>query len=29
MEAAFANSSDPTLYEVPGRFPYVRISKTF
>lgn len=26
---AFANSFDPTTYEVPGRFPYFRISKTF
>jgi len=26
---AFANSFDPTVYEVPGRFPYLRLSKTF
>ena len=26
---AFANSFDPTTYEIPGRFPYIRISKTF
>jgi len=26
---ANANSFDPTTYEVPGRFPYLRISKTF
>lgn len=26
---AFANSFDATTYEVPGRFPYFRISKTF
>lgn len=27
--SAFANSFDATTYEVPGRFPYLRISKTF
>ncbi len=26
---AFANSFDPTLYDVPGRFPYLRISTRF
>jgi len=26
---AFANSFDATTYEVPGRFPYFRVSKTF
>jgi iron complex outermembrane receptor protein len=26
---AFANSFDATTYEIPGRFPYIRISKTF
>lgn len=26
---AFANSFDPTTYEVPGRFTYLRISKIF
>ena len=26
---AFANSFDATTYELPGRFPYLRISKTF
>ena len=26
---SFANSFDPTTYEVPGMFPYLRISKTF
>jgi iron complex outermembrane receptor protein len=26
---AFANSFDASTYEVPGRFPYLRISKTF
>jgi outer membrane receptor protein involved in Fe transport len=27
--SAFANSFDPTLYEVPGRFPYARLSVRF
>jgi outer membrane receptor protein involved in Fe transport len=26
---AFANSFDATTYEIPGRFPYLRISKAF
>jgi iron complex outermembrane receptor protein len=26
---AFANSFDATVYETPGRFPYLRVSKTF
>jgi len=25
----FANSFDPSMYEIPGRFPYVRISTKF
>jgi outer membrane receptor protein involved in Fe transport len=27
--SAFANTFNPTLYELPGRFAYLRISKTF
>ncbi|MCG8435202.1 MAG: TonB-dependent receptor, partial [Gammaproteobacteria bacterium] len=26
---AFANSYDPSVYRVPGRFPYLRVSKSF
>lgn len=26
---AFANTFDPTLYRIPGMFPYLRVSKTF
>ena len=25
----FANSYDPSVYRVPGRFPYLRVSKSF
>jgi outer membrane receptor protein involved in Fe transport len=28
-QRAFANSFDPTTYEIPGRFPYFRVTKTF
>ena len=27
--STFANSFDPSMYEIPGRFPYVRISTKF
>lgn len=27
--SAFANSFDPTMYEIPGRFPYLRVSMDF
>jgi iron complex outermembrane recepter protein len=27
--SCFANSYDPTLYEIPGRFGYVRLTKSF
>ncbi|MCG8434912.1 MAG: TonB-dependent receptor, partial [Gammaproteobacteria bacterium] len=27
--SCFANSYDPSVYRVPGRFPYLRVSKSF